>query len=253
MKLHLISDLHLDSADMMPPEGVEADVSAILGDIHEGILGLPFVKAVADLRPTIVVPGNHEFYGSSLAQVRQKWRAVAAENPNIIFLDNDVWIHKGVRFIGATLWVDFDNQNPLKLIQGQDVVKDFMYIVNAEGDDTIRPDEILAEHLKSKQFILDELAKPFDGHTVVLTHHSPTHGSVAEVYANNPHNYMFCSDLDKIFYYNDFLLWAHGHMHNSSFHQIDGKWVINNPRGTPRHPNPHFDPAKVLDLDNLSK
>jgi predicted phosphodiesterase len=260
MKLHIISDLHLDSWPLEAPQDIDADVSIVLGDTHEGINGLEFIETLckgrpilspSSVRPTIVLLGNHEFYGSSLAKVRAQWREIAAKNSDIIFLDNEVWIHKGVRFIGATLWTDFFNQSPLKMMQGQGVVKDYMYIENDQGDDHINADFILSEHLKSKQFIQDELSKPFEGKTVVLTHHAPTHSSVAEHFQGNEHNYMFCSDLDAIFHYQDFVLWAHGHMHNSAFYKLADKWVLNNPRGTPSYPNDQFDVRFVIDLDNM--
>lgn len=248
MRLHILSDLHLDTWGMDPPLGLEADVSAILGDSHEGIKALGFIEAIAQERPTIVLLGNHEFYGSSLASIRAEWRAIAAKNENIIFLDNDVWIHKGVRFIGATLWTDFLNGNPTMMLQGQSVVKDYMYIDNDEGDERISTDFILAEHRKSRDFIEQELSNAYDGLTVVLTHHSPSYMSVAKMYQGHPHNHMFCSNLDELFHYYDFAFWGHGHMHNSADYLLEGKRVINNPRGSRSYPNHEFDPRRIIEI-----
>ncbi|MFK4136477.1 metallophosphoesterase [Pseudomonas luteola] len=223
-------------------------MSILAGDLHEGIQSLPFVDAVARERPAIVVLGNHEFYGSSLVKTRQAWRAISKQNPNIIFLDNDVWEYQGVRYIGATLWTDFNGENPLSIIQGMDIIKDYIHILNDEESGTTNSQLILEEFRRSKAFISTELSKPFDGMTVVITHHAPSYVSVPERWKDSPHNYLFCSDLDALILYNQIDLLVHGHIHKSVDTDIGGRRIICNPRGTPSFQNEAFDPGLVISL-----
>lgn len=248
MKLHIISDLHLDYWPMPAPTDVDADVCLIAGDLHEGLGGLAFVLEIAKTKPVIVVAGNHEFYTSSLKVVREQWRAVSEKYENVYFLDNSTVEISGVRFIGATLWTDFDRGNPLSLIRGTGVTKDFLYIDNDEGDDRISAQFLYEEHQTSIAFIRSELEKDFDGKTVVLTHHAPSKNSVPEVFKSDPNNFMFCSDLDYLMHYYKIALYVHGHMHTPSNYLIGETPVIANPRGTQKFPNVEFDPCYVITI-----
>ncbi|MEG1349780.1 MAG: hypothetical protein RSD49_17230, partial [Hafnia sp.] len=167
---------------------------------------------------------------------------------NIFLLQNSTHIMGDVRFIGATLWTDFNNQSPMHLIQGMGVTKDYLYIDNDERDERIHSQFILAEHLKSRAYIQSELDQPFSGKTVVLTHHSPTHLSVPEIYHGHPHNYMFCSDMDTMLMYNQIDLWAHGHMHSKVDGTVGDTRVLANPRGTDSFGNVDFNPFLVINL-----
>ncbi|MDU8350464.1 metallophosphoesterase [Pseudomonas syringae pv. actinidiae] len=245
MRLHIISDLHLDYWSMPVPALVEADVCLIAGDLHEGLGGLPFALEIAKTKPVIFVAGNHEFYGSSLKIVREQWREASEQHKNVYFLDNSTIEFDGVRFIGATLWTDFDRGSPLSLMRGSGVTKDFLYIDNDEGDERITAQFLYDEHQRSLAFIRSELEKPYDGKTVILSHHAPSKLSVPEVFKNDTNNFMFCSDLDYLMHYYNVTLYVHGHMHTESDYMIGDTPVIANPRGTSSFPNPNFDPFYV--------
>ena len=57
--------------------------------------------------PVLYVPGNHEFYGGSLAGTVGELKRLSAGS-QIHVLDNEALIFGGVRFLGTTLWSDFD-------------------------------------------------------------------------------------------------------------------------------------------------
>lgn len=245
--LHLFSDPHLDMWGMEPPI-CKADACAVLGDIHEGTHGYDFVRRIADTKPVLLVLGNHEFYLSSLKDTYAAWEEKAKSHGNIFLLQNSTHVINDVRFIGATLWTDFNNQNPLCLIQGMGVTKDYMYIDNDERDERINSQFILSEHLKSKSYFQSELEKEFEGKTVLLSHHSLTHKSVPEIYQGHPHNYMYCSELDSMLLYNKVDFYAHGHMHSKTDCMIGDTRVVANPRGTNKYPNKEFDPFLVVKI-----
>lgn len=246
-KLHIISDLHLDTWGMEPPI-CDADACAVLGDVHEGVAGFDFLRRIADTKPVLLVLGNHEFYLSSLKDTYAAWEEKAKEHGNIILIQNSTHVLNNVRFVGGTLWTDFNNQNPIQLMQGQGVTKDYLYIDNDERDERITTSFILSEHLKTKTYIQSVLETPFEGKTVVLSHHAPSYRCVPEKYDGHPHNYMYCSDLDSVIYYNDLDVWAFGHMHSKSDFNFEGKRIIANPRGTNKYPNDEFNPYLVINI-----
>ena len=59
MKLHILSDLHIEFADFELPE-TDADVIVLAGDIGVGMGGLEWVMKQRASMHFIYVPGNHE-------------------------------------------------------------------------------------------------------------------------------------------------------------------------------------------------
>ena len=60
MKLHILSDIHLEFAGFDPP-ATDADVVVLAGDIGIGP-GAVAWAAVTFPQPVLLVPGNHEYY-----------------------------------------------------------------------------------------------------------------------------------------------------------------------------------------------
>ena len=93
MKLHILSDLHL-SVHGMPPPRTDADLVILAGDIARPQEAIAWTLALD--KPVVYVPGNHEFYGSSLQATVQELQRLAA-GTNIHVLDHQVLEWHGVR------------------------------------------------------------------------------------------------------------------------------------------------------------
>jgi len=120
MRIHPMSDTHFERLsdhgknfiDSLDPTGV--DVLALAGDIgckvNKLVDGLePSLRMLCAKYPEVVyVTGNHEFYFHGRASLAKALRKVAKDCPNFHPLDNGVWEHKGVRFLGTTLWFPDD-------------------------------------------------------------------------------------------------------------------------------------------------
>ncbi|WP_425334298.1 metallophosphoesterase [Polynucleobacter sphagniphilus] len=63
MKLHVLSDLHLEFADFTPASNT-ADVVVLAGDIGLRAEGVTWARKSFPQQAIIYVAGNHEFYGS---------------------------------------------------------------------------------------------------------------------------------------------------------------------------------------------
>ncbi|MBQ4853920.1 metallophosphoesterase family protein [Rhodanobacter sp. B2A1Ga4] len=249
MRLHILSDLHLGVHGMPPPE-VVADVTILAGDIRRPASDA--MQWAAGLgRPVLYVPGNHEFYGGSIPEVRQALARSAREH-GVRLLDQVVQVIDGVRFVGATLWTDFalfgNESKSLAMTQSARFMRDFTVIRNADGS-VFTPADACALFAEQYAWLATALDEPFAGPTVVVTHHAPTPRSVHPRFADTPVSAAFVSDCSALM--GRAALWVHGHTHDSFDYTVNGTRVVCNPRGYGSdgvNENPHFDPCLCIEV-----
>jgi hypothetical protein len=109
------------------------------------------------------------------------------------------------------------------------------------------------EHQACRYFLETELAKDFDGETVVVTHHAPSFQSVHERFAGDKMNICYANNLEALMWYNPIKLWIHGHVHNSLDYivgdELQSTRVICNPRGYFGYEeNRDFDPRLTIEV-----
>ena len=250
MRLHVLSDLHLEKAPF-DADGVEADVLILAGDTHVGTRGIDWARELADGRPLVYVAGNHEFYGGSLPGVIDELRTATDDSP-IHVLENDEVVLDGVRFLGCTLWSDFDFDGPearhASMRLSARVVNDYSHITFGPAGRTLTPADTRMLHVSSRAWLADRLTQDFDGTTVVVTHHQPViHGK--------PENRLlrtlagaFASDVTELMAGDRAQLWIYGHTHRAADVDVNGTRVLSNPRGYPQQPVAKFDPGLVIDI-----
>jgi len=260
MRLQVLSDLHLEVC-VFTPVVAAADVVVLAGDLHEGTRGLEWAGEAFPGRPIVHIPGNHEYYDGEFSAVRQAMRQRAQEL-GIVHLDDAAAVVHGVRFIGATLWADLllygAEGKAALLARGLDRLVEYR-CVRFDGA-PFTPDHSIALHNASRDFLEHALGEPFDGPTVVVTHHGPHPQSIHPRFKGNVANPAFVSDLSRLM--GRARLWIHGHTHASFDYEVAGTRVLANPRGyAGRHPvsgrvhgsadapeNPAFDPALTVEL-----
>ena len=114
------------------------------------------------------------------------------------------------------------------------------------------PADSLALFARSRAWLEAELAKPFAGKTIVVTHHAPHRQSLAPRYAEDLVSAGFVSDLDALVRA-PVALWVHGHTHTCFDYTVNGTRVVCNPRGyrdrrTGQPENPAFAWDKVVEI-----
>jgi hypothetical protein len=105
VRLHILSDLHLEFAPFEMP-AVDADALILAGDVALGTAGAHYAIEHADGRPVLYVAGNHEYYRHSFPDLNDEIRAVS-DGTTVRFLENTELVIDGVRFLGCALWSDF--------------------------------------------------------------------------------------------------------------------------------------------------
>ncbi|WP_315712245.1 MULTISPECIES: metallophosphoesterase [unclassified Bradyrhizobium] len=254
MHLHVFSDLHTDTAEIKPIEALPGiDVAVVAGDVCEGVVNgfARLREIVAEDVPIVMVMGNHEFYHRTYPEELKLARAEAARF-GVHLLENEAVVLAGVRFAGATLWTDYAIFGPGSEAEAMAACGDTMHdhrCIIWQDEPWLRftPREALGLHLTSRTWLTGLLETPFDGPTVVVTHHAPGWGSVAERYHNDLTTAAFASDLSALILATQPALWIHGHIHTPSDYRVGTTCVICNPHGYGRE-NPDFDPELVVEV-----
>ena len=271
MKLQLLSDLHLESNPHFtaaPTPG--ADALVLAGDIGSYQPGsklttlnipdfglgrfspLPVAGGGAGWPvPVFFLPGNHEYDGLDFDEAHFRLRETC-ERLGITWLERETVVLAGVRFIGCTLWTDFDalaDLNPQinpqvnsqaadsKLTQQLQAREKAFRAANfylkknhafRQGQPMLA-DAVREEGVKSQDWLRAALAAPFDGLTVVVTHFAPSLLSADPRYGLNAGTAGFCNGLDELL--GSARLWLHGHLHCPADYVKNGCRVVANPLG----------------------
>lgn len=264
VKILVMSDLHLEFLGFEPGEEAmrAADVVVLAGDIHTSTDGIVWARRTFADKPVVYVAGNHEFYGGDWEETLDQMRRVAREQ-EVDFLEDEAVTIQGVRFLGCTLWTDFEFHGAyaagnMKYLAEQHF-SDYKAISMDSADQRLTASATLACHQASRAWLESELPKGDPARTVVVTHHYPHRNSTAPKCFSDAMTAVFGSNLPQ-----ELLLqaglWIHGHTHGSCNYRLDGEVhgvkryvrVVCNPRGyhrgwTPEDmENPKFDSTLLM-------
>ncbi|MEM5435448.1 metallophosphoesterase [Paraburkholderia diazotrophica] len=287
MKIRVLSDLHLECDEPQVIPHANADLVVLAGDIHNHAEGLRWAAETFDgAVPVVYVPGNHEYYDGEFGALEAAMHDAAASVDNVHFLNNATLVDPdgNWRVLGTTLWTDFDlygadeDSRATSIAAAERVMLDYRGLIQvtwtADNDAdnpaapqranriqhrvqdnmprNLTPADTLALHRHARAWLETELAKPFGGKTIVVTHHAPHRRSLAERYADDPVSAGFVNHLPSLVRA-PVALWVHGHTHTAFDYVENGTRVVCNPRGyidrrTRRLENDEFAWDKVVEL-----
>ncbi|MEO7888324.1 MAG: metallophosphoesterase [Polaromonas sp.] len=266
MNIQLLSDLHLESNPHFVAQPVPgADLLVLAGDIgsyQQGSLltelnipdfglarfsPLPVAEGGAGWpTPVLFVPGNHEYDGLDFDETRSRLRSTC-ERLGIVWLEEETLVLQGVRFVGSTLWTDFDALSAgqpqsaditlgeqLKAREKAFRAANFYLGKNhsfRNGEPLLAAD-VREQGLKSQAWLRQVLAQPFDGPTVAVTHFAPSLLSADPRYGLAAGTAGFCNSLDELLPLAK--LWLHGHLHCAIDYTSRNCRVVANPLGYAR-------------------
>lgn len=201
-------------------------------------------------RKVLLVPGNHEYYGSSLFLVNEWLREQHAAYSNLIVLNNATHREHDILFIGSTLW--FPNR-PDNILYWRGMTDCTLNKTSLE--------EIEIEGEFAAQYIGDRVAfaKKHNLRPIVITHMGPSYLSVPEQFKTSKLNGFYVNEnvfleIDKqqkdepLVLFPDF--WFQGHTHTSlDYEHPSGTRVICNPFGYRGYnENRNFNPHLTLEV-----
>jgi Icc-related predicted phosphoesterase len=270
MKIQLVSDLHLEFADVDIKNTTGADVLILSGDIlvTDDLRNQPadlawenlpmdgygrakravryrdfFQRVSFQFKHVIYVMGNHEHYhgkfDKSAAIIRDTLGYLNIHNVHL--LDCDTVEIDGVHFVGGTMWTDCNKSDPMTLYHLEQCMNDFRVIrIAGENFKKFLPKRTVTEFIKTRDYfktVIENLPK--DSKIVVCSHHAPSHLSIHEIYKHDTlMNGGYSSDMSEfILDRPQIKAWTHGHMHNNFDYIVGDTRVMCNPHGYPGENN----------------
>lgn len=260
MKIWVLSDLHCSLAELadIVEDAPEHDVLVLAGDLAGGLDSqIRAIDAVSQ-RPVVIVAGNHEYWHRILPIEIAAAEVAAMRSRRVRFLERSSCVVKGVRFVGGTLWSDFllfgSDAKSLSMAWAQANNADFRSILAQERSPlslgpapSFSPEDARRMHFETKKVIDEVLSQPFDGPSVVVSHHAPSMRSVASRWREDAGSPGYASDLDGMIERLKPDLWIHGHLHEAADYEIGRTRVLSNPKGF-NDENPLFDRHLVVEI-----
>lgn len=236
MKIQLLSDAHLELYRYQPAV-LPVDLVILAGDIHTKSHG---IRWAADTfgAPVLYVLGNHELYGGHLDKTLAKMRSEAAKtNGQVTILEREAVEIGRARFLGATAWTDFSlhGKRLYSALDAERVMSDYKKIRATQKYRKLIPSDVIRINEQTRDWLRHELDTPFDGKTVVITHHAPCARSIPEWrrLCRDELNPAYANDwTDEAFWTPECVdLWVHGHIHDAVDYVEKGVRVVSNPVG----------------------
>jgi len=246
MKLQILSDLHIELAPY-EFQRTDADVVILAGDIHLGQSGFKWALENIPDQKVIYVLGNHEFYHEATLQLIRKLKQLS-EGTHICVLENNAVTIQGVRFLGCTLWSDFQllGDIDVAIATAQLNSTDFQQIRMSPRYRRIRPSDTVVWHNKTRRWIAQEIESRKGDKIVIVSHHAPSIRSIPEKDRRNPLSAALASNMDDFIKWTDAELWIHGHIHQSFDYMIGKTRVVCNPLGNIDELNDRFNPELTI-------
>ncbi|GJE40747.1 metallophosphoesterase [Methylobacterium persicinum] len=275
MRIFPLSDLHLERRrlDLIEPPSGDFDVLACAGDLYEGHpeRGLAALLHLAQGRPVVLVPGNHEHYAPTgdPRNAPQLLAALVAEVDRLnglgagirLLQGGGATVIDGVRFVGTTLWSDWTlagrwlrddtpdrPSDPIAYAAARmtDPVtgsREYRGSIRKEDGTHWQPADAMAAHLAERDTLCAALAIPHAGPTVAITHH-PASPLAADRYREAPGvpwwvpAFYATTVLDELADEGRPDLWLSGHFHAG--HDITVgrcRWIANPIEGATYRPD----------------
>ena len=266
VNIQLLSDLHLESnPHFMARPLPGADLLVLAGDVgsyqNDSLLSslniadfglarfspLPTSQGGAGWpTPVFFLPGNHEYDGLDFDQAHARLRETC-QRLGMVWLERESLVWGGVRFVGSTLWADFDALSTDQARSGEVTLGEQLkarekafraanfYLKknhSFRNGEPLLADAVREEGLKAQAWLREALAQPFAGPTVAVTHFAPSLLSADPRYGRSSGTAGFCNSLDELLPL--VKLWLHGHLHCRIDYVKLGCRVVANPLGYAR-------------------
>ena len=249
MKIRLLSDLHTEFRLPYKTHAMSEyrgeDVLVLAGDIASGATNtMDVIKFFLDqgFPDVVYVPGNHEYYGTSIEDFNAKMFDKCGQHEGAFFLNQNNITIDGVLFTGGTLWTNFMD-NPISQSVCGRMINDFRQIKNFRTRDAY---DLYHKHL---EYIKMQYEKRGDRRVVVVTHFLPARECIAPRWRGGELlNDYFANDLGSMIADMQNTTWLFGHTHDAVDLTLGNTRLVCNPHGYYNALNDGvgFDPFKTI-------
>lgn len=256
--IRIFSDIHLDfdipqklknfnPEEIWTPSTMVTDKETILilaGDIWHSkkpfsFMGFSWFKKISNqFHSIIVLLGNHDFWGGNLKTEYDFYlKSIQNQNlHNVYLLQNNTIKFDGIKFVGGTLWTDFNSKHEETFYSAENTMNDYKYIKNGLTFSRLKPSHIYEQFRTTLEYIKSNMHKDKENQNLwVLTHHAPSFKSIHPDYNDDEFflmNGLYANDLEYLMHpKSEINVWVHGHCHHYQNYNINNTKVISNPRG----------------------
>ena len=251
MKIKLLSDLHHEfmsgETERNQPyfQYAGEDVLVLAGDIASGSTNV--MSTISKFRKNgfphvLYVPGNHEYYGTSIRDFDAKMRIKTQHAGGVQFMNPGMMRIDDVTFLGGALWTNFRN-SPSDAIEAKRCITDFRLI------DGFVPSYAAELYTRQLGYLKAMYEQRTTEKVVIVTHFLPAVECISKRYQDpsNALNSYFANDLGDWIETLDNTTWMFGHTHDTIDVTIGTTRCISNPYGYHNYEvNPAFDNEFVI-------
>jgi predicted phosphohydrolase len=223
MRFGVVSDIHLEftklSRGILETYRGCIDVLCICGDTCPVIRTIEFeefIKTCSEIFPhTVIIPGNHEYYGTTIVSGDRVMRSLCSNYVNVHFLNKDkLEIAPGITIYGCTLWTNIPAHRHVDMFRAMNDYKHIHYLT---------PNGVTKMHEQHVDWLRRQLSRD-TGVKIVMTHHLPCRGllptgfemELVDAYATN----LSLPDMPHV--------WLTGHVHTHLDQMVgDTRFIIN--------------------------
>lgn len=232
MRLHLMSDLHLDHAAAFDDaflaglQKSDVDLLVLAGDNYSKARNhrALFARLLECYTKILVVPGNHDYWGESPRRVEESLMCdvdlVDGDGRILLALQPGWYAIDGRIFFAGTLWYRKPTKGQLEFID--------MRLTNT-------PRQWFYEQQALFERRMAQCPMPDSGRPIFVSHHLPSEKSTPPEFLGAANNHFFMCDMEAQLAALDVkpALWLHGHTHDPCDYVLGETRVVCNPRGYP--------------------
>jgi hypothetical protein len=176
--------------------------------------------------------GNHERYDLVYTEAEELTRKDLG-GIGFQLLERQSVVIDGVRFLGCTLWSRIP---PDQFFHALKHLNDYNWIFQPPSAweplrKPITPNHVNEWHERDLEWLTTQLLTPFNGPTVVVTHHHPVFNISNQHHQGDPLNVCYATDLSELILATKPKYWLCGHVHTAGQVQVGETLVVCNPRG----------------------
>ena len=246
MKFQIMSDLHIETRDDVPPieEYIipSSEILILAGDIgriHKFDQLSQFIKNLClNFKTVIYILGNHEYYQvegvepKSMDCLLDDLEIIKKENPNLYVLNRSCISIENTCILGVTLWSRSYLEIPTSIVKIKNINK---YNYNFMHEQDVEYVKTMINYCEIKKLKL-----------IVVSHHCPSYNLIPHKQGYK-YKDLYASKLDYLV--SKVPIWIFGHSHrNFDYLTEENTRLVSNQKGKQKDKITSFSKTKVIEI-----